>query len=435
MNTPILTPQDAFSAMLAGKNILCRAVGEMLDFNDLDQFPATIFAKQGYEFCIKIDTMVLAGIEFTKPLTLDEVVAGQDIYLVGNTGSIISGQFVPEYDQLVSCIKNGFVQRDAVNAEKQAKALQSALGVDCKITHKSIDFKGYMIDEKIGRKSTTKTKTKPPVAESVKIAPVETDSTEITVVGEPKAKSNIVTFKDRKDQAEHVKLLREKITAAQSSADLDALLPQIRDVGGEHGHALMVAHADREDALKAANIEIDTNSEAIFQKFSEQIESLEATEAVIALRYKFSANSHLDRDQVLELSRLSEQRLATLDPEQYQPIDEEEVKRQQLLSELLDRATVAKTPAEANALFIYTRNWSEDQRKPLHTAVSKRLTELNTAEPEEIQTLMAQIQRAENLTTLDILEIDVGARAPDMQKKLMTEVVKRRKALEGQEAV
>ena len=427
MNTPILTSQNAFSAMMAGKNILCRAVGEMLDFNDLDQFPATIFAQPGYEFCIKIDTIEVAGITFTVPMTLDEVEQGQDVFIINTYGASI---YVVDFScpALTESINNGFVQRDAENAKLQLQAMSKLMGRELPKDLAVVRLGGDK------PKTPRKVKAKAPVAESVKVAPVETDSTEITAVSEPTAESNIVTFKDRKDQAEHVKLLREKITAAQSSADLDALLPQIRDVGGEHGHALMVAHVDREDALKAANIEIDTNSEAIFQKFSEQIESLEATEAVIALRYKFSANSHLDRDQVLELSRLSEQRLAALDPEQYQPVDEEEVKRQQLLADLLERATMAKTPAEANALFTYTRNWSEDQRKPLHTAVSKRLTELNTAEPKEVQTLMAQIQRAGDLTTLDILEIDVGARAPDMQKKFMAEVVKRRKALENQES-
>lgn len=428
MNTPILTSQNAFSAMMAGKNILCRAVGEMLDFNDLDQFPATIFAQPGYEFCIKIDTIEVAGITFTVPLTLDEIEEGRELFVVNTYGASI---YIVDFscNGLTDSVNAGFVQRDAENAKLQLQAMSKLMGRELSKDLTVVRLGGDK------PKTPRKAKAKAPVAESNKITAINTDSTKITVASEPTPESNIVTFKDRKDQAEHVKLLREKITAAQSSADLDALLPQIRDIGGEHGHALMVAHADREDALKAANIEIDTNSEAIFQKFSEQIESLEATEAVIALRYKFSANSHLDRDQVLELSRLSEQRLATLDPEQYQPVDEGEIKRQQLLADLLKNITNAQTPAEANAQFRYARDWTAEQCKPLHAAVSKRLVELNTAERKGVQTLMGLIQHAPDLTALDVLEIDVGARAPDMQKKLMAEVVKRRRVLEGQEAV
>ena len=40
----ILNSKEAFEAMMAGRNIMCRAVGELMDFDDLSQFPATIFA-------------------------------------------------------------------------------------------------------------------------------------------------------------------------------------------------------------------------------------------------------------------------------------------------------------------------------------------------------------------------------------------------------
>lgn len=49
----ILNSKEAFEAMMAGRNIMCRAAGELMDFDDLSQFPATIFAMPGYEFCIK----------------------------------------------------------------------------------------------------------------------------------------------------------------------------------------------------------------------------------------------------------------------------------------------------------------------------------------------------------------------------------------------
>ena len=78
----LISAQEAFEAMLAGKNIMCRVAGEMLDFNDLDQFPATVFAKTGYEFCIKIEMINVAGIEFTKPLALDEYHEGQDVFVI-----------------------------------------------------------------------------------------------------------------------------------------------------------------------------------------------------------------------------------------------------------------------------------------------------------------------------------------------------------------
>ena len=114
--------------------------------------------------------------------------------------------------------------------------------------------------------------------------------------------------------------------------------------------------------------------------------------------------------------------------------DSAEADYQNLLKDLLSRATNAKTPREATALTGYTRNWTEAQRKPLLDAIHKRLRELAPAEA-EIKTppsLMVQIQNAPDLTTLDALEIDVSARSPEIQPKLMDYVKKRRFELENQ---
>nr|EJJ7284242.1 hypothetical protein [Acinetobacter baumannii] len=46
----ILTAQEAFAALQKGKTVLCRPIGDMLDFSDLDQFPASVFGKPGFEF-------------------------------------------------------------------------------------------------------------------------------------------------------------------------------------------------------------------------------------------------------------------------------------------------------------------------------------------------------------------------------------------------
>ncbi|WP_180048622.1 hypothetical protein [Acinetobacter sp. YH12144] len=67
-------------------------------------------------------------------------------------------------------------------------------------------------------------------------------------------------------------------------------------------------------------------------------------------------------------------------------------------------------------------------------AIHKRLRELAPAEA-EIKTppsLMVQIQNAPDLTALDALEIDVSARSPEIQPKLMDYVKKRRFELESQ---
>lgn len=118
----ILNSNEAFAAMMAGRNIMCRAIGELIEFNDIDQFPANIFAKPGYEFCIKVETMELAGITFEKPLTPDEVQLGDDVYIVQASGEIHHYKYVVCHEALNQSIARGFAQRDPNNAQLQAEA-------------------------------------------------------------------------------------------------------------------------------------------------------------------------------------------------------------------------------------------------------------------------------------------------------------------------
>ncbi|KAA2288918.1 hypothetical protein FEC16_19290, partial [Acinetobacter baumannii] len=123
------TAAEAFVALQKGKTVLCRPIGDMLDFSDLDQFPASVFGKPGFEFCIKIETIELAGITFTKPLTIDEYKAGQDVFVINTyLPSIYIIGF--ETAALIEAIKRGFVQRDAENAKLQLKAFSKALGFE-----------------------------------------------------------------------------------------------------------------------------------------------------------------------------------------------------------------------------------------------------------------------------------------------------------------
>ncbi|EHU1901562.1 hypothetical protein A1E91_RS21270 [Acinetobacter baumannii] len=127
--TNLLTAAEAFAALQKGKTVLCRPIGDMLDFSDLDQFPASVFGKPGFEFCIKIETIELAGITFTKPLTIDEYEEGQEVYVISTYSPTV---YVLDFktNALIDSINSGFVQRDAENAKLQLKALSKALGFE-----------------------------------------------------------------------------------------------------------------------------------------------------------------------------------------------------------------------------------------------------------------------------------------------------------------
>ncbi|MDC4704746.1 hypothetical protein NQ847_04530 [Acinetobacter baumannii] len=111
----------------------------------------------------------------------------------------------------------------------------------------------------------------------------------------------------------------------------------------------------------------------------------------------------------------------------------EDTEYQKTLETLLQRVKESKTPAEVNAVYRYTRTWSDKQMDPLLKATHKRLTELADEKPVESEppSLMVQIQNAPDLTTLDALEIDVAVRDPQIQSRLMDFVKKRRFELEN----
>lgn len=313
----LLTASEAFEALQMGKTILCRPEGDMLDFADLDQFPASIFGKQGYEFCIKVELIKVAGIEFTKPLTLDDVRLDQDIYLVEPTGSIYWYKF-NEVPALKTAITNGFAQADIENARLQLKAFCAAVGRD-----------------------------------------VDTSESRVVPIGD----------------ADKQKTTKKKSSKASSQKQTEVTKP-----------------VDLPENIKAS---LDT--------------------AVVTTEGSYVSSS----EDFLTQPTTSEQ--------------EKNNEYQQTLDTLLQRVSESKTPDEVNAVYRYTRTWSDKQMEPLLLATHKRLEQLEKEKAPscELPSLMVQIQNAPDLTTLDALEIDVAARDPQIQPKLMGYVRKRRYELEN----
>ncbi len=308
MNT-ILNAKEAFEALQNRKTVLCRYAGNGTlpgdkDFSSLDQMPATVFVMPHYEFCIKIETMELAGITFAKPMTLEEYIEGQEVYVLSTySPSIYVFNF--KTAALIESIESGFVQRDAENAKLQLAAISKALGRE--------------------------------ISEDIKI----------TRLGEEPKKQ-----RTRKKTAEVHAETKAEETATDTPSEITIT---------SQGPVNVV-----EDTLI---------SESISEQASEDFESI--------------------------------------------------------LADLIERASTAQSPAEANALFKYTKGWTQEQSAPLHAAVSRRLAELPQPEAKEPPSLLVRIQKAADLTELDALEIDVSARDERIQPTLMAEVYKRRNQLEA----
>lgn len=382
----ILNGQEAFSAMAAGQNIECRHTGSDLDFDSIRNFPATVFFDPDHEFRIAVVYMTIGTMQV--PEAISEAPAKG------------TPCFSPSL--LTSELSKSFKWK---NSASDLELLTRGLV--------------HLYDE------------------------------------------NAVTHAQALIAVSHGSLNKEESTA-------DVSFPWENEPAAEAENSQIQTSNDVEEktSVEPAVEEIETDPVKLVEKFTMQINACTTNEAVLALRPVFMANGHLEREHAQHLCKLTEGKLLELDPEQYTPksdlmadnlsveelkrlqveaeklvadkklnFDSAEVDYQNLLNDLLTRATNAPTPREATALTGYTRNWTEAQRKPLLDAIHKRLNELNPperAEAKEPPSLMVQIQNAKDLTELDCLEIEVSSRHVNIQPKLMGCVKRRRFELENQ---
>lgn len=264
----ILNSKEAFEAMMAGRNIMCRAADELMDFDDLSQFPATIFAMPGYEFCIKIETMELAGITFTKPLTLDDVVEDQEIFII-HPDHISQVKYSKQCMEYFKAVDNGFAQADKENAELQLVAMGELLGRMI-VYPPTIDNTG-----KPKKRRSTKAKN-------------ETEQ-----AGIPSGPGDAVPDIEKQPEPE----LIQPIEAIEQEATINTETPVTE--------------------IEADSVETDRVK--LVEKFTAQIDQFTKEDDVLSFRHVFLANGHLDQKDQQHLCKLTEDKLLELDPEQYTP--------------------------------------------------------------------------------------------------------------------
>lgn len=374
MNT-ILNAKEAFEALQNRKTVLCRYAGNGTlpgdkDFSSLDQMPATVFVMPHYEFCIKIETMELAGITFTKPLVPEDIRDQQEIYIVMPT-CILRTKYDAQHTDVHNAVMNGFAQADADNALLQLKALGAVFGNAIE----SVEVKdGFEEKPKRQRKQR---ETKITVVDEEEKESLEEPKQETVSID---AASNDVHTNYFDEEDPYIKRVLISIESCKTEYYLDGVLANL------NGNKSKFQDHEYQELLKRVDVK---------------------------------------RDSIISESQNSVTGLKNL---QQNAIDEEYNKQ---LKELLEVVAKANTPEEANKVFRYTKKWTTDQLKPLHAAVGRRLCELPQPETKEPPSLLVRIKNAPDLTELDALEIDVSARDPKIVPTLMAEVNKRRKQLEA----
>ncbi|MFV5374663.1 ead/Ea22-like family protein [Acinetobacter calcoaceticus] len=99
------------------------------------------------------------------------------------------------------------------------------------------------------------------------------------------------------------------------------------------------------------------------------------------------------------------------------------------LSELIEKLKKTKTADAANSLIEESKDWATEDQSLFKTELNKHLVIIAGHSKEGIS-IGEKIRQANDLTTLDALEIDISEADERIQEALMELVVKRRKELE-----
>ncbi|WP_291348142.1 MULTISPECIES: hypothetical protein [unclassified Acinetobacter] len=428
----ILNAQEAFAALQKGKTVLCRYAGDGVlhadkDFSTLDQMPATVFGQPNYEFCIQLEMLELAGIKFTKPLTVDEYQEGQDVFVICTYAPSI---YVMNFktSALVESINSGFVQRDAENAELQLKAISKALGRE---------LSDEITITRLG-KETSKPKRK------------------------KDSQAAITTVDDQSLQIEHNKdLVIDAIATWLTAEEVETTCYGLDGNGFNESQQeqITVAKVAKLEQLAQEKAAAESEDHELFnhdksepelsvlcEAFIGEIQQANSPAKLNAIHGRINTSNGLEDYEHKVLAKHLEEKSASFVAEQ-PPVDtaneqknterkliaEDEAKYQEKLSTLKQRVDESKTPAEVNAVVKYTNGWTTEQLSPLLKYMHKRLEVLQNEKAATQPSLMVQIQNAPDLTTLDALEIDVSSIDPIAQPEMMRYVRSRRAELEQAE--
>lgn len=426
----ILDNQEAFAALQSGKTLLCRQIeGE---FAPLDRFPATVFGLTGYEFCIDIEKIELAGITFTRPLTIDEYKEGQDVFVINAYPALI---YVLDFktNALIESINSGFVQRDAENAKLQLNAFSKALGFEIN-NDLSVIRLGEEPKKQRGKKSKTE---QPQITEKPPIDPqlLEAEK-DIVLNGINNSKTEPEINSLCYDLEKH-SFTSEQLKAIENAKDAKlAELALIKSEAESEKHELFDLAED-----KAQSPELSVLCEA----FIDEISNSKSKEDLDFIRARINSNGVLTEVENAELCTRINIKAKTFEntdstvtenaPDAVQNngkkyIEEEEGKYQKKLAELKKRVDESKTVTEVNAVTKYTNSWSAEQRAPLLQYIHKRLEELKKDKQANEPSMLVKIQNATDLATLDAYEIDIHSLDPLAQPKMMQAITTRKKELD-----
>lgn len=397
----VLNGTEAFAAMTSGQQIECRVIESDHDFDDIHNFPATVLIDADYEFRIAVVYMKIGSMQVPESIK-DAPAKGIQCFVPSVLTEVLSKAFKwKNSDSDLALLQRGLVHLYEANAVTHAQAL---IAVGCGSLSKSND-----VDDLLPWEEATGTPT---------LENIQNSTSDEVVESKSESQSNIQIIEQGPVTAVEDSLIVEPI-------ETDAV-KLVENFTAEINAAENVDAALTEDPVQL--------SQSIKMEYMVALTGATQLDAIAGLENEVNKDSRLlDNHKGILNTYIKTRRRVINEVSKPTEIAEPIHEHQEHLKEILADIALAKTPVEVNAQIKYTKSWSEEQRKPVIMAMNARLIELSqlNVEVTETPSLMVRIQNAPDLTALDVLEIDVGSRHPDIQPKLMSCVTKRRFELEN----
>lgn len=442
----ILNAQQAFEVMSSGQTVLCRAIGDLLDFSDLAGFPATVFFNSGYEFCIAPRFMSIGHLDLDVP----ECIQGFDdlvntvMYYVPN---------LLDVDRPIEILSNAdnksYLERLIVAKLLHKKSEDAIAHARAFITLNggSLDYvEAPAVDPQPEPEEKPKKRRAKKEAFTVdEVQAMETDPEKLIAnftaqINECESVDAVLSVRstfacnghlDR----EHVQALCKLVEEKNAELDPEAYAQKADSILSDEEKSIISSEIKTEITYKIAcmnsqeldAIEIEINDHPkIICSHKNNLHGHIKIRRNVLVKKAVEAQEDVQNTASNDVVEKTSDNVVAFKPK---PIIDEDALYQETLKDLIDRANQAKTPVEAHALLKYASSWSVDQKTPLIQAINNRLIVIG--QQNQKPSLMVQIQNAPDLTALDVLEIDVAEHDPQIQSKLMEIIELRRGELTG----
>ncbi|MDQ9023349.1 hypothetical protein RFI02_19860, partial [Acinetobacter sichuanensis] len=353
----ILNAKQAFEAMSSGQDVLCRAVGQLLDFSELSQFPATVFFGADYEFCLAPRFMTIGQLDLEVPECIqgfDDLIDAAMYYYAPNLLD------VDRPIEILSTADNATYLKRLITSKLLHKTSDDAIAH----ARAFITLNGGSLD---------------PIEVE---APVVEVKEEVETVVEPKSTPTIIIG----TPDDYFACIESKIFKTKSPEDIQKISdeinadPKLNDEDRKDLFKIMDAFHAKEEVSDSTPTKIveekpkKTTSTEVKKRYIKALNEATREREVFAIETQITIDSDLNKRDLNSLKSMIEQLYA-----KFKQIEADEINA--LIVQFKEQITAAQTAQELvkiRTTFVSNGTLSDEQHEDLNTCFNARLAEIDS---------------------------------------------------------